>query len=525
MSFARRRDKSPSAEYKLHVPASDQLEQALQSFDRAATLVSDEGARQVWRFDFGGQAHLVCFYPRRKSVHRMWSISPALAEFLRFQDMQRAAIPSPRAVAHLAGFRIRGQVGGAVILNAIPDAVPLDGYLQDLLLRGQSVPNRSDIVRQVVEIISAIGQAKFGHRSLGLGSFLIADGKVYLGDAAGLRRGGMRVNDLFALAHNASRFATRTDLLRGWQVLMPDAAPPRKNPLDRKLWRRFVRSARRENPWFGVLRSSGWSGFFTRNSHLAKPWSLSSRIGATRSAWDAAWPILLAQIESDQLTILKRDASGDVLSGEVVLDGRPVSVIIKRPRRKLWYRYLIDLFRPARAERMWLKAAQLLARDLPCEWPMLLMRRRVLGYTTDAVIAFERVPGESLDRVKLDAMEPGPREMLFRRAGRTLRAVERGGLAHYDAKSTNWIVYDDPHRGPLPVMIDLDGIRPLNYWLVAWGIHRLLRAMKQHPQYTPADSLALCQGYAPFAAGSMRQEEAPPARSEETSNSDGDDAH
>ena len=27
----------------------------------------------------------------------------------------------------------------------------------------------------------------------------------------------------------------------------------------------------------------------------------------------------------------------------------------------------------------------------------------------------------------------------------------------------------------------------------------LLRAMRDHPQYTPADSLALCRGFAPFA--------------------------
>jgi hypothetical protein len=32
--------------------------------------------------------------------------------------------------------------------------------------------------------------------------------------------------------------------------------------------------------------------------------------------------------------------------------------------------------------------------------------------------------------------------------------------------------------------------------------------MKQHPQYTPGDSLALCQGFAPHA-GRFEQEEPP----------------
>jgi hypothetical protein len=67
-----------------------------------------------------------------------------------------------------------------------------------------------------------------------------------------------------------------------------------------------------------------------------------------------------------------------------------------------------------------------------------------------------------------------------------------------DAKSTNWIVFNDgASAGPLPVLVDVDGVRHYR-WATA-GILRLLRAMKQHGQYTPADSLALCQGYAPGA--------------------------
>jgi len=60
------------------------------------------------------------------------------------------------------------------------------------------------------------------------------------------------------------------------------------------------------------------------------------------------------------------------------------------------------------------------------------------------------------------------------------------------------------------VMIDMDGIRKLNYWLQLWGLHRLLRAMKQHPQYTPADSLALCQGFAPSVKVQREDEPATP---------------
>jgi hypothetical protein len=159
----------------------------------------------------------------------------------------------------------------------------------------------------------------------------------------------------------------------------------------------------------------------------------------------------------------------------------------------------MDLFRPARAERMWIKAWTLIGRNFPCEFPLIVMQRKVLGYAMDGIAVFQRVPGERLDKVDLDAMEAGKREMLFRRSGRILRSIERGGLVSYDSKSTNWIVFEDDTHGAIPVMIDVDGIRPLNYWLNAWGVRRLLRAMRQHPQYTPSDSLALCQGYAPYA--------------------------
>jgi hypothetical protein len=478
---------------------STSLEQALRNFDRVATLVRDRAARQTWRFDFEGRTYYLHFHRRVGGLQRRFRMSPALGQFIHLQAMQRASIPSPRAVAHLTGFRLRDEVGDAVIVAGIEGAMQLDHFLNDQRMKGKPVRNRREIARQVVAIVEQIGRAKFGHRALGLESFLIANGTVYLHDVGGLRSGGLRMNDVFTLGHSAARFATRTELFRGWSVLNPDAPWPRTNPLSRSLWRKLVRSTRRENDDFGVVRSGPWVGHFIRSSRFAVPWSLASRLPVSRGDWETAWPKLITQIESDQLEMIKRDASGEIYSGEVVLAGRPVPVFVKWPRRRFLYRYVVDLFRSGRAMRTWTKAWKLIARNLPCEFPLLVMSRRTLGYTTDAIIVFERVPGTMLNQIDLDELRPDHRDMLFRRAGRSLRAIERGGLAHYDSKSVNWIVFDDGLLGPLPVMIDLDGIRWLSGKLVAWGIHRLLRAMRQHPQYTPADSLALCQGYAPHS--------------------------
>ena len=78
-----------------------------------------------------------------------------------------------------------------------------------------------------------------------------------------------------------------------------------------------------------------------------------------------------------------------------------------------------------------------------------------------------------------------------------LRAIEKFGFSHFDAKASNWIVFADEKAGPTPVLIDVDGIRRRNW--VALGIHRLLESMHENPSYVPADSFALCKGYAPFA--------------------------
>jgi tRNA A-37 threonylcarbamoyl transferase component Bud32 len=145
----------------------------------------------------------------------------------------------------------------------------------------------------------------------------------------------------------------------------------------------------------------------------------------------------------------------------------------------------------------------LIGRNLPTAWPLLLLEKRKLGYVTDAIVVFERVPGTTLSRADLDAMPPAQREMLFRRLGRLLRKIEEFGFSHFDAKASNWIVRPDERHGPDPVLIDVDGVRQRRW--VALGIRRLLRSMQDHKQYTITDSLHLCQGYAPFARMAQSQ--------------------
>ena len=486
------------------------LEESLRNFSRVATPVKRGARRQTWRFTFDARDYFLYFYPRGSSGNgAIGGANPSHREFFGLQTLQKASVAAPRPVAQLTGFRIDDVLGDAVIVEAIDAARRLDDFLLDHELRAVPIPNRRHLALQLRTILHQLGRAGLGHANLRLGSFLVSGQRVYLRDGAGLRRGGMRQADVMRLAHEAARYATRTELRRAWDLLMPGTEMPRSNPHSPRLWREFLRRIFRENESFGLIHEGQWKGAFTKRSQHARRWALSSRLDITREDWRREWPRLLARIERCELRVLKSDASGDVFGADVELAGQTVPVIIKRPKRKVWWRYVVDVARPARARRTWIKAWKAIIRNLPTEWPLLVTEKRALGYVTDGVLVFERVPGVTLDQLDLDALDPDARELLFRRAGRTLRTLEDTNLAHYDAKSTNWIVVNDDRLGPIPVMIDLDGIRMLLRKLQGFGIQRLLRAMRQHPQYTPADSLALCQGFAPFTP-IMREDEPHP---------------
>ncbi len=81
--------------------------------------------------------------------------------------------PRPRAVAFLAGLKVKDLSGDAVILGAIEPSVQLDQYLNDHELRGEPVPDHLGLAKQLTEIVYALGRAQLGHEDLHLGNFLL----------------------------------------------------------------------------------------------------------------------------------------------------------------------------------------------------------------------------------------------------------------------------------------------------------------------------------------------------------------
>ena len=480
-----------------------ELEKALRDLPACGKLIKDRAYRQVWRFECGGKPYYLKFHPRlglRDWLSRLVRGSKAIRELHRLQWLQKASVPAPRAVASLLGYSIDGVKGDAIILEGIEPSIQLDRYLNQLELDGQQAPDRLELTNQVIDLVEKLGRAGLGHSDLHLGNILVKDGRVFLIDGYEVHKGGLMMKDILLLGLSASPYATRSDLFRAWQRLGPGGRLPAGNARAPVAWRKLMNRSFKQDGFFGHLKMGQWSGHFFKHAKFPRRWSPASRLDISEEDWREAWPNLLEQIASDQFEVLKRSSSGDVLAGEIVLGGRPVSVVVKRPLRKYWYRYFNEIGRGSRSYRAWVKAWKLVVRNIPTAWPLLLMEKRRLGYVTESLIVLERVSGQALSSAVWAERGTDEYHRLLHRAGRELRRLEETGLFLYDAKADNWIIREDPKMGLMPVIVDTDGIRRLK--APRGGFNRLLRSLRQNraAAFTMDDALALARGYAPAAS-------------------------
>ena len=439
---------------------SQALEQALRNLPRNGTLIKDYPYRQIWRMEVQGRGYYLKFFPRRENRwRRIFRGSPAMREFLRLRWLQKAGIPSAHAVSALMGLTINGKKGDGVLIEAIEPSVSLRELAQQAHLSGAALPNHRNLVAQVIDILKQMGEAKLGHADLHLGNFLLKDGKVYLIDAYPLNRRGLRTADVMGLANSARDVATRTDLWRIWLSLAGGPPMPARSRRADAVFRKQMSRVFGENRYFSPIAEGGWSGMCTKRFSLPRCWSRISQMEFTAEQWQQAWPWILALLETGQFDVLKTSQGGDVLAGEIIVGGRPLDVVIKRPRRRRWRRYLTQVLQGSRARRAWERSWRLIHRDIPCAWPVLMMERRKLGYVADAIVVFERLRGASLASMDLCSLTAADRQTLFHRAGAVLRKLEATGMYHWDAKSSNWMVIDGP-RGPQPMLVDMDGVAP-----------------------------------------------------------------
>ncbi len=475
------------------------FETHLRQLDRHATLVRTRTGRETWRFSYNDKPYYLHFYPQGSKL----SASDAPKEYAGLKTLQDFKIPAVRVVAMMSGYQFGTRKGNAVITQGLEPAVRLSEMKP-------TSRQRRMVVDQVVAILVKMTEHDVGYQDLSLDSFLWHDGRVVVLDGVGVRSEVLTTDQLMQFVHNIDPYATRSDRVRGWRAIKRD--DEELPPEDRARAKRYVQDLKHDA--VERVRIGEWSGWFKAHHDRALEHSVSSHLRITKEDWDREWPRVVERMRGEQLEILKRDASGDILAGELHLQGRPIDVIVKRPRNKYLYRRVLGALRASRAKRLFDKTRWLMIRRIDVEYPLIVMERRVMGYAVESVAVFEKVPGQTLDQVDLDTMDASEREDFFRACGRVLRKIEDTGLTHTDAKSSNWIVFrpsplpspvSTPEREIRPVLVDAYGVRPLNAFLQLFGIQRLLRAMKNHPQYTPTDSLHICRGFSPRA---MLKEEA-----------------
>lgn len=485
----------------------DGLEHSLARLPDIGTPIKLRPYRQIWRFDHNDQILFLKFFPRRgQRLKRLIRGDPAQREFKALQRLQKSHIPSPIAVAHLIGFSIKGEKGDAVLSHALEPSETLDHHLHAQARSNQKLSDAQHrhLVTQISTLLQSLAQNNLGHTDLHLGNLLHSPplpdptASLYLLDAYALTTTGLTISHLQTLAYAAAHTATRTDLLRVWQKLYPPNTPlpPAASPVAKRHWRKTVERATTESAYAGKTRIGPHTVTYFKQHKFPPLWSPASALTITAEDWQREWPRLLAQINADTLYPLKRSPSADILKTEIILAGVPTTVVIKRPFRRYWYRYLTELPRGTRAYRAWWKSWALLARGIPTAWPLACIETKTAGVVTDQFLICEFVPGTQLDQLDITALDPTTRRTLFHRVGRLLRRIDETGLVHFDTKASNFLI-TNAATSPLPILVDVDGVR--SYSWRGEGLRRLTASLQRHqPRLQPQDLLHLRIGYDPF---------------------------
>jgi len=102
-------------------------------------------------------------------------------------------------------------------------------------------------------------------------------------------------------------------------------------------------------------------GRFFKHWKYPHRFSPASRLEVSEKDWEREGGAAVAD-GGGLLEVLKSSRSGEVLAGERDAGGAAGDVIVKRSRRKRWYRYVNEVGRGSRSWRAWRKAWALLVR-------------------------------------------------------------------------------------------------------------------------------------------------------------------
>lgn len=336
----------------------------------------------------------------------------------------------------------------AIITRAVPDAVPLDRYLES---RERSWPAR-DRRRMAVALgrfLRQLADAGVAHPDPHPGNFLVtpdANGepRFTLLDLHAVRIGPpLSESELMAMLVPFNRWfqlrTSRSDRRRFLHgVGCGDARRLEVETLisNRGFWQRRFDRYSRSNREYRRIHGNGLHGMAM--AHVPDG-VIQSLLENPDAPFAHARPIKTSK--SSTVIRVKFDGFGEC--------------ILKRIPVRSWLDPFKNILRPSSLWRSWMNGHSLHDRGLPTPRPLLLLHRRRFGSETEGYLLTQFIP-DSLPLADWVLANPG-RERLLRvaeRLGRVIRSMHERGVTHRDLKASNILIDRQDH----PWLIDLVGV-------------------------------------------------------------------
>jgi tRNA A-37 threonylcarbamoyl transferase component Bud32 len=495
--------------------------------------------RVVYRVDGPGESVYIKHFlvPNFRSTLRQWfRRGKGRNEAKRAEHLAALGVPTIAPVALGERRRRRFLFDNFLVTRAIPDAVPLDRFVEEHL---DAVPEavrprlRRRLAEALGEITARLHEGGFLHIDFHPGNVLVQLGRNYEPRLFMIDLDALRVgrdvgadearDNLALLNHYFWTRASRADRQRFAAAYLKNRRPLGVTPQNfaagietatrawaERLWRRWGKRCLGSNKYFERYRSRRCRAVASRE--LDAP-----TVQALLRDPDApfAWP---------DARLLKDSRTTTVAEVTLPVGGRPRRVIYKRFNRKKLLDPIYTLFRPSRAWRAWQNGQHLASRGIPTPPNLAVLARssgglRMLPHQhwphDTYLVTMKAEPAVTLGdhaATVLPTLPPEQRRQQVRRLTRALarliRLLHERSLSHRDLKAANILIEGDPDaKLPHLSLIDLVGVQlehPLSRHHQVQNLARLQLSLAHVPGRTRTDALRFLRAYQPWSLAARR---------------------
>lgn len=469
------------------------------------SLVKANSAREVWRAALHGHTYFVKYYYRQgwQAHLKRWVRGPAcLTEWRGGIFAIENGIAAVRPAGFVDGVHCGGRICSILVTEAIEPAYSLDQHWLMLQSDQNVVRRREDVgflIERLAEMIAHAHQAGFEHLDMHPANILVQPqgARRYRTLFVDLQcaRLGVPIDDR-AVVRNLTqlnqwfrRHSTTGDQLRflrayirwrnehelrfqhgrplemSFEQLVAKLAACSKRHADRLFAQRDRRAARNGRYFAKLNVADGWRGLVSVQPKKRLEEAFANGPKLDRSWWKQTLAEPLRFFDVSDEPPLKDSHSALVRRATLQHADTSLSVIVKRPLARNFWRWLRLAMVPSRSMRGWKMGHALLNREIPAARPLAVLQQRIGPFVRDSILICEFLGGarclESHMR-ELNAEADLVKRFREKRAlaaklGRELRKLHDRGFVHRDCKAQNLLIQ------PFPLLrifwIDMDGIR------------------------------------------------------------------